>query len=610
MILFLTLTLVPLSAIGVFSTITTDGLIKSLVVRQLENIAADKAAILERWLNERKQDLQVIAGTSIVHSMNAAAIVPYLNLIQMHYGVYKQLTITSTDDEVIASVPPVNQSVDIVPWDHAEKPESFFLSDIQYLSEEKESIFFIATPIFDLNQRIGTVYGTVGTNNIINTILTLSLGKTGECYLVNNDGTFLAHREPKRILSENISQSDSFKNIFGSRDRAKTYLDYRGIEVLGVSQKIGGTKWYLVVEQDRSEAFQSLEALKKQIVLTLLLAASSTLVLIWIISHHIVGPIRALSRSAHALASTDHVPVATGDDDTIRGDEIGVLCRAFTDMAIKIRERQDNLIERFHLKEAELEKTGHTLKQFKLIAERSEKFAALGRLGAAVAHEIRTPLTSLKLFMESVEAEIEISPEYTQDFSVAMGQIGRIETAINRLLDFTKPKDLFFVKIDTTRMLHDVIAMIKPLANKQECILEINIQNDLPEITADKKLLEEALINLLINAIEAMDSGGRITLSASTDRLTTPDRIEPCIRLEIKDSGNGVPEEHINLIFDPFFTTKPTGSGLGLPMVLNTIKRHNGEIRVQSQLNQGTVFSLFLPTQPKSVDAYGRDTTY
>ena len=172
-------------------------------------------------------------------------------------------------------------------------------------------------------------------------------------------------------------------------------------------------------------------------------------------------------------------------------DEIGILCRAFADMALKIQERQHRLEHQFNLKEAELKKTDHTLKQFQLIAERSEKFAALGRLGAAVAHEIRTPLTSLKLFLESVEDEIEISPEYTEDFTVAMGQIARIEAAINRLLEFTKPKDLFFSLLNVDRLVTDVVSIIKPLANKQECTIAMDIQNDLPRINADKKLIEE-----------------------------------------------------------------------------------------------------------------------
>ncbi len=609
--LFLALTLVPLVIIGGFSINTTEGLIKSMVLRQLENIAADKAVILERWLNERKQDLQVVAGTSMLQSMDVERITPYLDLIQKHYGVYKNMTVISAANEVIVSTSTGYGSIASGRWDNGSSREGPLLSNIVFLSDEKESIFNIAAPIFNTDQQVGMVYGTVGTNSIIYTILSVSLGKTGEAYLVDSNGTFLAHKEPERILSENISQSASFTNIFGNRDHTKTYLDYRGIEVLGTFQKVGGTDWYIVVEQDRDEAFQSVEKLKRSIYLTLLLAAGSALVLTWVISHLVVRPIRALSHSAHALASTNHTPFDPNGFETDRRDEIGVLCRAFTDMAFKIGERQNNLETQFNLKEAELKETGHTLKRFKRIAEQSQKFAALGRLGAAVAHEIRTPLTSLKLFLESVEDEIEISSEYTEDFNVAMGQITRIETAINRLLDYTKPKDLFFSEIDIDRLLNDVVVIIKPLANKQECTIEIDIHSPLPKIDADKKLIEEALINLLINALEAMTESGRITVSAMLDRIDAGEGIgSQYIRIDIKDTGQGIPSEQIDSIFEPFYTTKSSGSGLGLPLVLNTIKRHNGEIQIQSHLSIGTVFSLFLPTKSAKLDAYGKDINY
>ena len=594
-LLFLVLVLVPLAVIGVFSIDTTEALIENLVLRQLENVAADKAAILERWLEERKQDMEVIAGTSLVKSMDPAIIAPYLELIRIHYGVYNNIQVVSAENHIVFST---KAEAPIVKGDGRPTSEAaaLVMSPITYLPRERESTFRIAAPIFDKGRLIGTVFGTVGTHRIITIILQVALGKTGECYLVDKNGTFLAHKEPRRILTENISQSESFKNIFGSRDRKKTYLDYRNIEVLGTSRKVGDTDWYLVVEQDREEAFQSMDTLKRYIFFTVLLAISSALVLTWVISYHIVRPVRNLGRSAKTLAMADF---NTEMIKTKRQDEIGILCRAFTDMAQRIQQRQNSLEEKFNLKAAELEETDHTLKQFKLIAERSEKFAALGRLGAAVAHEIRTPLTSLKLFLESIQAEIEISPEYTEDFTVAMGQITRIEAAINRLLDYTKPKDLIFSTIRIDHLIEEIVSMIRPLANKQECVVETHMVPHLPEINADKKLLEESFINLFVNSLEAMPERGRIRVSAEMGSFDSDNGSIPSIRIDIADSGHGIAPESIDFIFDPFFTTKSAGTGLGLPMVLNTVKRHDGEIHVKNQKDGGAVVSLFFPVESR-----------
>ena len=607
--LFLVVALVPLAVVGGVSIHTTESLIENLVLRQLENLAGDKAAILERWLEERKQDMQVIAGTSLLKSMDAALIKPYLELIQTQYGVYTNILVLSPQNEVILSTRDTHLPVDFDSLSFGEDA-SIVVSPITYLPEERESTFQIAAPIFENKNHMGTVLCTVGTHNIITVILQVALGKTGECYLVDKNGTFLAHKDPKRILMENISQSESFKNIFGSRDGKKTYLDYRNIEVLGTSRKVGGTDWYLVVEQDRDEAFQSMDRLKRLIYFTVFLAIGSAWVLTWVISFHVIRPVRNLSRLAKTLALADF---SAEKIQTDRRDEIGVLCRAFADMAGKIQQRQDSLEQQFKLKAAELKETDQTLKQFKLIAERSEKFAALGRLGAAVAHEIRTPLTSLKLFLESIQAEIEISPEYSEDFTIAMGQISRIEAAINRFLDFTKPKEMVFSKMSVEQLLTDIISMIRPLANKQECVVKTDVGNHLPEIIGDKKLLEEALINLFINALEVIPEKGKIKVTAKPETMEAEGNGShpvTVIRIDIEDSGPGIAPENIDFIFDPFFTTKSAGTGLGLPMVLNTIRRHDGEIRVKNREDGGAVISLFLPVTAKESEAYGKNTTH
>jgi signal transduction histidine kinase len=610
MLIFIVLALAPLAAIGTFSVKATEQLIVNMVMRQLENVAADKAAILERWLDERKADLMVIGGTSILKSMDPLLIAPYINLVQKNYLVYKNLTVMSETGEIVFSTSgkdiPAETSNRYIPAIR----QHLHLSNITYLPKEKESAFHIAAPVLDdAGKAIGTVYGAVGTNKILFHILNVSLGKTGECYLVNNDGMFLAHKEPGRILKENISQSGSFRNIFDARDRKKTYLDYRGIEVLGTSQKIGGTDWYLVVEQDRDEAFQSLDVLKRNIYFTILLFIASAFMLTWIVSHHIVKPIRALSRSADILANSEFEKAILKTD---RHDEIGMLYSAFENMTCRLKERQNHLEQEVGIKEAELKETDIMLKQTKLFAERSEKFAAIGRLGAAVAHEVRTPLTSLKLFLESVQAEIEISAEYEEDYRIAMEQIKRIEGTINRFLDFSKPQELNFSKIDIPQFVEDVLLIVKPMINKNECALDVQIEKDLPAISGDKKLLGEAMINLLVNALEAMPNHGRLNITAATDHFDSKGQTLPCIRMDIEDTGQGISEDQIASIFDPFFTTKPCGTGLGLPLVLNTIRRHGGDVRIKSRTNKGTAFSLFLPLEfnQSLFEENGKNITY
>ena len=592
-LIFLILILIPLAIIGTFSIKATERLVFDMVMRQLENVALDKTIILERWIAERKSDLLVISGTSIIKSMDPIIIAPYLDLVQKEYLVYKNFIVISAGGELVYSTHEAKDNEDIKDIGYYSIKDHLYLSNIVYNEKENESVFNIATPILDDNSKLeGTVYGTIGTNQIILSILNVSLGKTGECYLVDKDGRFLAHKEPDRILNENISQTESFENIFTQKDRKKTYLDYRGIEVLGISKKIGGTDWYLVVEQDRDEAFQSLDILRRIIYLTVLLYIGSAFMLIWMISYHIVNPIRALSQSTDILANSEFERAMVKID---RRDEIGMLYHAFENMALKLQERQNYLTKEVSLKDAELKETDSVLRQTKLMAERSEKFAAIGRLGAAVAHEIRTPLTSLKLFLESVHAEIKVSPEYQEDLAIAMKEIKRIEATINRFLDFSKPQELIIADIDIFQLIEDILSIIKPMINKNECTLDVRIENDLQRIKGDKKLLGEALINILVNSLEVMPHHGRLFISAETDTYNSNDVSQQYIRIDVSDTGPGIPEYQIGNIFDPFFTTKSSGTGLGLSITSKTIKSHGGFIRVKSEINQGTTFSLFLP---------------
>lgn len=608
--IFVVLALVPLTIIGWFSLKTTEELIVSMVLRQLENVADDKKAILERWLDERKADLMVMAGTSLVQSMKPEKMTPYLEIIQDKYGVYKDLTVVSAAGNIVFSTSGQPSASGPNHRIRYKARERLFMSNITYVPEANESSFFIAAPIRGPSGDLaGTIYGRVGTQKIIFHILSVSLGETGECYLVNKEGRFLAHKQPHRILTENISQSESFRNIFEKRDRSEPYLDYRGIEVLGTSMKVEGTDWYLVVEQDRQEAFESAATLKRIAFLTLLLFIGCALMLTWMISYHIVRPIRSLSRYASMIGESRF-------DNTVvqikRRDEIGMLYRAFQEMSEKLKLRHHQLEQKVDLKEAELKETDLILKKTKRIAERSEKLAAMGRMGAAVAHEIRTPLTSLKLFMESIEAEAQICPEDKEDFQVAMKQINRIEATINRFLDFTKPQELVFSEISLAELVEDVLIMVRPMIKRQECSIDIRTGQSLPPIYGDRKLLAEALVNLLVNAMEAIKGSGRLAITVKQDVFALKGQNIPCLRIDIRDSGHGISEEQIENLFEPFFTTKASGTGLGLPLVLNTIQNHGGVIRVKSRVGRGTTFSIYMPlhiNQPLN-EADGKHSTH
>lgn len=606
MVLFLLVALVPLGVVSTFSIRTAEELITNMAYNHLDNAADDKAALLERWISERKSDLGVIAGSSILSSMDPRLVAPFLQLVMKDYKVYKGFTVLSRDGAVVFNSYGERPDYEQEEWYKQSLAGNLYTSNIVLDPERNESMFRISAPIIGEGHEVkGVACAMVGTRAILSIILKVSLGETGECYLVDKEGTFLAHKDPKRILAENIAQSGSFKNIFGAVHDRRTYTDYRGIEVLGVSRKIADTDWYLVVEQDRDEAFRAADGLERYAILVTVLSALGAVILAWLLSFSIVGPIRTLSGAADTLArgEFEHAVVRSN-----RTDEIGTLYNAFVDMARQLQARQQSLEDEVDLREAELKETDAKLKKTELAAARSQQFAALGRLAAGVTHEIRTPLASLKLFLESVKAEVEISPEYEEDYQVAMTQIRRIEATINRFLDFAKPQEPIFSMVDVRKLIDEALLVVKPKANQQEIVVSVSANDGLPQVRGDKKQLGEVLVNLMVNALEAMPNGGNLTVSAFVENCDIANEPRERLRLDVSDTGYGITTENLPNLFDPFFTTKASGTGLGLSIVQSTVHAHGGEVKVESLASKGTTFSLFLPLpSEKSDEKYGQD---
>lgn len=595
MLLFISLALAPLAIVGAFAIKTAEEIILNMVRNQIQHIAVDKATLLERWISERQADLKVIAGSSLLGSLNREQIAPFLELVRDQYKVYSEFIVIASDGRIIYDSTDNRHHPRTAEWFSNALAGKPYMSDIAFDAAQKESFFRISTPLLHASGGVqGAVCAKVGTNVILSIILRISLGETGECYLVNREGTFLAHKEPRRILTETIAQSESFKNIFNAGTHRITYIDYRGIEVIGASARVGGTDWALVVEQDKDEAFRGALRLKHYIFLVAAMSAGGALVLAWLLSYYIVNPIRKLSVAANCLARGEF---AEASIETTRADEIGLLSNAFADMARQLESRQQKLEQRMVLTESELEETGEKLKETQQAAVRSQQLASLGQLASGVAHEIRTPLTSLKLFLESIENEITISPEYEEDFQVAMNQIRRMEATINRFLDFARPREPVYSWLEVGDLLEDALLIIGPRARLQETTIRKSLSPSLPKIKGDRKQLGEALLNLMVNALEAMPQRGRLTVAAHPGELPGTDGSRPCVVIDISDTGPGIQEENIGRLFEPFFTTKATGAGLGLSIVSSTVQRHGGEVMVRSVIGRGTTFSVFIPTE-------------
>jgi len=219
----------------------------------------------------------------------------------------------------------------------------------------------------------------------------------------------------------------------------------------------------------------------------------------------------------------------------------------------------------------------------------SERLANLGRITAGVAHEVKNPLNSMRIWLENLKASL---PEETdglplQAVRVLDSEIDRLDSVVKRFLDFTRPPEMHQEESSLKEILEEVVAVERPQFEKANVKLDLRLASDVPDVLVDRPLLKQALMNLLINAVEAMPEGGRLCVALR--------RRGEMSEVEIQDTGRGIAPEHRQRIFQLFFTTRPGGSGIGLASAFRTIQLHNGSIEFDSEVGRGTTFRIDLP---------------
>ena len=222
---------------------------------------------------------------------------------------------------------------------------------------------------------------------------------------------------------------------------------------------------------------------------------------------------------------------------------------------------------------------------------RAEKLASIGRLASGVAHEINNPLSGLKNCLYAIDREPE---NYTQTrlyLQLMKEGMEYIETVVQKLLGFARQQPATMEPVDINAVVEKVIRLLDFNIRKRRIVLQTAFAADLPELTGDPQLLSEVFMNILLNAIDAVDERGHVTVSSV--------REDGAVHVHIEDDGMGIAPEHLAHIFDPFFTTKgpKEGTGLGLSVSLGIVETHGGSIRVRSAPGKGSCFSVELPLQ-------------
>jgi two-component system NtrC family sensor kinase len=312
-------------------------------------------------------------------------------------------------------------------------------------------------------------------------------------------------------------------------------------------------------------------------------------------------PLEALVRAALRLGQD-----RPGQRIQVRGQgEIGQLASAFNRMA-----------ERLQAAHREIMAGGLARRELERQIHEAQKLAVVGRLASEVAHEIGTPLNIISGRTERIQKRLQAVQAALGDADTILGQIGRVAGIVRQLQEYARPRRASIRPIAVGPVLTRTIELLEPLARQREVVVEVHVAADLPLLLADPDQLQQVLLNLTTNALDATPPGGRVDVRAALEasslipgrapdttdtrpRLSRGRADEPTLTLTVADTGCGIPAQRLAQIFEPFFSTKERrgGTGLGMPIVEDILLTHHGSIEVRSAEGAGTTVLLRWPRQ-------------
>jgi two-component system, NtrC family, sensor kinase len=442
--------------------------------------------------------------------------------------------------------------------------DGVYVSNIVHSSARNGFVTYWAKAIYSgLGEFAGVVVIDLDHEQIVRIVRDIHVDGRGYAFLIDELGRVIAHPKFEPLTHHLGNYPDSsvkemVLEMMKSASGWKQYL-FEGERKVAAFAPIPIMKWSLAVtlpsDEFRKEAIAIRTQVVQVVVITLLFAVAG----VSILTYYLLKPVRALVDATKRIAEGDlehEIPIQSTD-------ELGDLTSAFNRMVRHLSRTQDELV-------------------------RSEKLIALGRLSAGVAHEVRNPLNAMKgaiVYLQRQRAGDALVCEYTQ---LVSEEIDRLSQFVSEFLCFARESVPKPEPTDINRLIEVTQNLFEKEAIRRGIRLHRQLASDLPATDLDPHQMEQVLVNVLLNAMDAMPDGGDITFSSRLLKGQENPGDSFWVRLTVEDNGIGIPADQLKNVFDPFYSTKDGGTGLGLPISLGVVENHGGRIRITSQEGLGT----------------------
>jgi signal transduction histidine kinase len=564
--------ILPLLVYGAVSIISLRDATSRSVIAGNENVARRVAEQIGLYVQTNVDILQSVAGNLSDTNLAQWQQDRILKTAVLDFPEFREITLYDAAGSQLASSR-VSLSKVQFPQSGTSFGSNITLSPIG-IDDDFLPTAVVGIKLTQLGQNSGSLVGEISLEEMWRMVDQIRVGEQGYALVVARNGQLIAHgnsnEKPRVARGDNLATQPLVRLVHGQRNSGPASLEYAsdaGVQMLGVAAPLELLGWTVMVEQPRSEAYAVADVLTRQLMYIIGLALLVSVSVGYFFGRSFIQPIFALMRGTHAVAAgrlTERVTITSRDEFQELGD-------AFNGMADKLVALTEDV-------------------------RKKERQAMFGRMAAGLVHDLSHPVqnigNSCKLIVRVFD-DAEYRETFTRTIDREMETLKRV---LDDLRNVARPAPVERFPLDVNRSVADIVESMRGFADESGISIESRFSSEPVIIEGDVFALGRVYRNLITNAIQATQAGGRVTITTARNR----DQVE----VSITDTGSGIPAERLAAIFDDFVTTKKRGLGLGLAITKRIVEQLGGTISVMSEVGKGTTFTMRFPVaQPDATVA-------